>query len=281
MAYALMMMVADMNPVAVPANAAVASHSDLGTERDSNEDACGIHLDDAGSVLVVVADGVSGYEGGEIASRTAVDVTIAAYCESPPSWGPAKRIFRAVQRANIEIYDRTLVVPELRRMSCTVTAVLVHDGVAYGAHVGDSRLYLVRGGSIVQKTKDHTVTAERVRLGLLSAERAKSHPDRSTLTHSLGPELIAAIDRLSFPLEKDDALIICTDGLYNVIEDDELAAVGSHDEPTAACAELVNRANARGTPDNLTVAMIRCLAGAPASPSSTGWRSVLGQIFSR
>ncbi|MGD0639078.1 MAG: protein phosphatase 2C domain-containing protein, partial [Nitrososphaerales archaeon] len=95
------MMVADMDPVAVPAQVTVAALSDLGTERDNNEDACGLQVDDGGSVLVVVADGVSGYEGGEIASRTAVDVTLSAFADSPASWGPAKRIFRAVQRANI------------------------------------------------------------------------------------------------------------------------------------------------------------------------------------
>jgi protein phosphatase len=274
-------MVADMDPVAVPAQVTVAALSDLGTERDNNEDACGLQVDDGGSVLVVVADGVSGYEGGEIASRTAVDVTLSAFADSPASWGPAKRIFRAVQRANIEIYDRALVVPELRRMSCTITAVLVHDGVAYAAHVGDSRLYLFRGESVVQKTKDHTVTADRVRLGLLSAERAKSHPDRSTLTHSLGPELIAAIDRLNFPLAKDDVLLVCSDGLYNVLEDRELRAIVADLDASEACAELVRQANRRGTPDNLTAAVARVAVGAPEPSPAANWRSVLGQIFSR
>ena len=275
------MMVAEMDPVAVPAQVTFAALSDLGTERENNEDACGMHVDDIGSVLVVVADGVSGYEGGEIASRTAVDVTIAAYAESPASWGPAKRIFRAVQRANIEIYDRAQVVPELRRMSCTITAVLVHEGVAYGAHVGDSRLYLIRDESIVQKTKDHTVTADRVRLGLMSAERARSHPDRSTLTHSLGLELIAAIDRLNFPLAKDDVLLLCSDGLYNVLGDDEIRASVAELDAKDACAELVRKANQRGTPDNLTAAVLRVTSGAPVAPPGTNWRSVLGQIFNR
>jgi protein phosphatase len=275
------MMVADMDPVAVPAQVTVGALTDVGTERESNEDACGIHVEEAAGVLVVVADGVSGYEGGEIASRTAVDVTLSAFVESPASWGPAKRIFRAVQRANIEIYDRAQVVPELRRMSCTITAVLVHEGIAYGAHVGDSRLYLIREGSIVQKTKDHTVTADRVRLGLLSAERARSHPDRSTLTHSLGPELIAAIDRLSFPLAKDDVLLVCSDGLYNVLVDDEMRTCVGELEAKEACAELVQRANERGTPDNLTAAVLRVVTGAPEAPPGTNWRSVLGQIFSR
>jgi len=277
-----MMVAEDRNPVAVAAQVTVSVLSDVGTERDTNEDACGVHVEDAsGAVLVVVADGVSGYEGGEIASRMAVDVTVNAFAESPASWGPAKRIFRAVQRANIEIYDKAQVVPELRRMSCTITAVLVHDGVAYGAHVGDSRLYLIREEGIVQKTKDHTVTADRVRLGLMSAERARSHPDRSTLTHSLGPELIAAIDRLSFPLVTDDVLLMCSDGLYNVLGESEMKACIGESDAKEACAELVRQANERGTPDNLTAAVLRVVTGAPEAPAGTNWRSVLGQIFSR
>jgi serine/threonine protein phosphatase PrpC len=101
------------------------------------------------------------------------------------------------------------------------------------------------------------------------------------LTHSLGPELIAAIDRLNFPLAKDDALLVCSDGLYNVLEDRELrAGIGELDAPDA-CAELVRQANERGTPDNLTAAVLRVAVGAPEPSPAANWRSVLGQIFSR
>jgi protein phosphatase len=257
-----------------PEAARFAMLSDRGTQRPHNEDACGALAESESHVLVVVADGVSGLEGGEIASRTAVDVTLQAYRESPAAWGPAKRLYRAVQQANIDIHDRALVVTELRGMSTTLTAVVVDGSTAYCTHVGDSRLYLIRDGGIEQKTKDHTVAAEKRRMGLVSAERFKDHPERSTLTRSLGRELIAAVDRLSFPLASHDALVVCSDGVYNVLEDEELRDLVGHAEPRTACEAVVGAANARGTPDNLTAAVVRLGAVAPPVPP-TGWRKLI------
>jgi protein phosphatase len=255
----------------------LAALSHPGTARQTNEDACGTYMAGPTSALAVVADGVSGYEGGEVASQTAVDVTIRAFRESPPSWGAMKRLHRAVQQANIEIHDRALVVTELRRMSTTLTAALVQDGVLYAAHVGDSRLYLIRDGTAVQKTKDHTVAADRARIGL--GMRAKDHPDRWTLTRSLGTELIAAIDRITFPVVKGDLLMICTDGLYNVLEDGELHDQIAGKDAQSACGALIGAANARGTADNLTVAVLGITMGAPATPN--GWRNVLDRLLGR
>jgi len=253
----------------------VATRSDAGTERADNEDACVAYSEGRASVLVAVADGVSGEDGGEVASRIAVDVTSSAYQESPPSWGPAKRLYRAVQRANIEIHDKALVVPELRRMATTLTAIVIDGGLLHAAHVGDSRLYLIRGDDIVQKTKDHTVAGERKRLGL--AERGKGHPDRSTLTRSLGRELIAAVDRITFPLVGGDVLVVCSDGLYNVIDDHEVRDLVSGKDPEAACATLVECANARGTPDNLTAAVARVEGAPPEAPA--GLRGFLARLL--
>ena len=135
-------------PGAARADFDLALLSDPGTDRRGNEDACGHFIDGPQTVLFVVADGIGGYEGGEIASRMAVDITIDGYRESPPAWGAAKRLQRAVQRANIEIHNRALVVPELRRMGTTLTATVVEGGRLSAAHVGDCRLYLVRRGRI-------------------------------------------------------------------------------------------------------------------------------------
>src|SRR5579872_6157008 len=105
--------------------------SDRGTHRPDNEDSCGSHVETGTHVVVAVADGVSGGEGGEVASRTAIEVTLRAYRESTAEWGPAKRLYRAAQEANIEIHDRALVVTELRGMSTTLTAVAIDGGTAY------------------------------------------------------------------------------------------------------------------------------------------------------
>ncbi|SRR5258708_2750870 len=106
----------------------LATLSDVGSERANNEDCCGTWVDGAKSALLAVADGVGEYEGGELASQTAIEVTLKAYSESPASWGALKRLHRAVQQANIEIYDRAIVVPELRRMATTITAVVIDAG---------------------------------------------------------------------------------------------------------------------------------------------------------
>src|SRR5262249_32771163 len=159
-----------------------------------------------------------GAEGGEVASAKAVEVTLRAYQEQPAAVAAGKRLARAVQQANIEIHDMAMIVPELRGMATTLTALALDEGRLCIAHVGDTRLYHLRDGRLVQLTKDHTVAAERVRLGLLSPRRARHHPEHSTLTRSLGRELIVAIDRISTRVFRDDALLVCSDGLYNVLD---------------------------------------------------------------
>jgi protein phosphatase len=258
----------------------VAAVSDRGTSRPQNEDACGTYIESETCAVAIVADGVSGYEGGQIASQTAVEVTLRAFRESPHSWGPLKRIHRAAQQANIEIHDRALVVTELCRMSTTLTAVVVHEGILHAVHVGDSRLYLIRGREIIQKTKDHTVAADRARIGL--SKRPKGHVDRATLTRSLGKDLIAAIDRITFPLAKDDVLLICSDGLYNVLEDSELRDLIGGQDANGACDALIRAANERGTPDNLTAAVVQITHVATEPKiSAGGWRTVFDRLLNR
>jgi PPM family protein phosphatase len=233
----------------------IALRTDIGTKREENEDSCGHLVESADSVLFAVADGIGGYEGGEIASAMAVEITLKAYRESPVSWEPGKRLYRAVQRANIEIHDRALTVPELRRMGTTLTAAVVSNGILYAAHVGDSRLYLIRRGRISQITKDHTAVQERVRMGLMTATRARNHPDRSMLTRSIGQELIVSVDRITLGLEQDDRLLVCSDGLHGVLEDAELERALRGLSTKEACDHLIDLANQHGTADNLTAVL--------------------------
>jgi len=250
--------------------------SDAGAQRLQNEDACGSHETEAGVVLAV-ADGVSGEEGGEIASRTAVDETLRAYRESPTAWGPARRLYRAAQQANIEIFDRASVVTELRGMSTTLTAIAVEDGLVHAAHIGDSRLYLIRDGRIEQKTKDHTVAAARQRIGVLSAAKVKDHPLRSTLTRSLGRDLIAAIDRVTFPVQAGDTLLVCSDGLHNVLSDKQMRDLAAGRDAAEACKALIADANARGAPDNITVAIAQVMR-VRGGDRASGWRGLLARL---
>lgn len=255
--------------------------SDVGTNRRNNEDSCGHFIEGADSAVFAVADGVGGYEGGEIASRMAVDVTLEAYRESPVAWGAAKRLHRAAQRANIEIHDKALVVPELCRMATTLTAVAVEKGILSAVHVGDCRLHLIRNGQLTQISKDHTMVAERVRRGLMSAARAKTHPERSMLLRSLGHELIASIDQISMPLFHHDRLILCSDGLYNVLEPDQLEALTRDCDAETGCRKLVDEANRRGTADNVSCAIFKVTAPTGHTVATGGWRDRLSRLFRR
>jgi serine/threonine protein phosphatase PrpC len=259
----------------------VAALSDVGTGRDHNEDACGTAREGEACAVVVVADGVSLAAGGEVASEMAVEVLLRAFAEDAGKAPAGQRLYRAAQQANIEIYDRAVVVPELRGMSTTLTAVVVDRGELTAVHVGDSRLYHVRGGEIVQLTKDHTLAAEKVRMHLLSREKAREHPDRSVLTRSVGRELIVSRDRIARRVAQGDVLLVCSDGLHGVLADEDLARLLEGRAPAAACRALLDAANARGTPDNLSAAVLRVVGPTPEVASPDGLRGTIGRLLDR
>jgi PPM family protein phosphatase len=240
----------------------VAALTDTGPTRDHNEDCCGFRLDGPATALLVVADGVSSYAAGATASQMAVDVTLRAYAEQDRAVKSETRLARAVQQANIEIHDLALAVPELRGMATTLTAVMVMGGKLVAAHVGDSRLYLLRQGRLLQLSKDHTA-------------------GQSILTRCVGRELIAAIDRISRPLEQDDTLLLCTDGVYNVLTNNEMAALTTGFEPAAACRALIDGATARKTGDNITAGIIRMVGSTPDSPAKPGVGARLRRLIGR
>ncbi|HEY2526021.1 MAG TPA: protein phosphatase 2C domain-containing protein [Candidatus Binataceae bacterium] len=243
------------SPDSGPQSFDLAVLSDAGADRPDNQDACGYFIEEPRAAVFVVADGIGGYAGGEIASRMAVEVTLDAYRESPREWGAALRLHRAVQRANIEIHQRASAVSALRLMGTTLTAAAVENGRLCAAHVGDCRVYLARRGRIRQMTRDHTVVAERVRMGLMNAADARNHPERSMLSRSLGRELIVSVGRFSMPLLQGDRVLLCSDGLYNVLEERELRRLMRAGDAAAACKALIGAANARGSDDNVTAAV--------------------------
>jgi PPM family protein phosphatase len=255
--------------------------SDVGTSRPDNEDSCGHFIESPESVVFAVADGVGGYEGGEIASRMAVDITLEAYRESPPAWGAAKRLYRAITRSNIEIHDKALAVPELSRMATTMTAVAVEKGMLSAVHIGDCRLHLIRDRQISVVTKDHTMVADKVRMGMMTAARAKTHPERGMLLRSLGRELIASIDRIALPLLEHDRLILCSDGLYTVLDEKELESLTREVDSETACRRLIDKANKRGTSDNLTCAVFNMTSPTGHRATSGGWRDRIRGLFGR
>jgi len=240
----------------------LAALSDKGPAREQNEDRCGHDRGGPSSVVVVIADGVSSYPGGDTASQMAVDVTLAAWKEQDPSVKGSTRLARSAQRANIEIHDLALVVPELRGMATTLTAIAISDGMLVAAHVGDSRLYLVRGGKATQLTKDH-----------------RSSP--TVLTRCVGRDIIAAIDRLSRPLERGDVLVLCTDGLHGVVPAADIARLVCDAAPAEACRALVDAALARQSQDNITAAVVRVVGPTPPRPPASGVAGRLRRLMGR
>jgi PPM family protein phosphatase len=255
--------------------------SDVGTERDHNEDCCGSFAESPACAIVAVADGVSSFPAGEVASQMAIEAVLQDYREGVPTSPAGQRLYRAVQQANIAIYDRSIAVPELRGMATTLTAVALERGELTAVHVGDCRLYLLRGGAIEQLTKDHTVAAEKARFGLISKERARTHPDRSTLVRSVGRELIVSRDRITKRLLEGDTLILCSDGLYNVLEDKEMARLLADRDCATACRDLIAAANGRGTYDNATAAVVRLVGPTPGGDRPPGVVGTLRRFLGR
>jgi PPM family protein phosphatase len=235
----------------------VAALTDVGTQRPHNEDACAAWLETPDRAVLVVADGVSLAEAGEVASSMAVEVLLRAYREQPVTTAAGQRLYRAVQQANIEIYDRAVAVPELHGMATTLTAAVVDGDQLTVVHVGDSRLYLLREGQFEPLTKDHTVAAEKARFGIMSKERARNHPDKSVLTRCVGRELIVSRDRTGRPVQQGDVLLACSDGLHGVLDDSIMASLLEGRDAAAACRALIDRANEVGTPDNLSAVVLR------------------------
>ena len=238
----------------------LAALSDAGTERGHNEDHCGKYIKSKTCGLVAVADGMATMEGGELASQRAILALMRSFRELAPGLTQTQRLVRAARSANYEVYDMAVIVPQLRGMSTTLTAVSVTDGELTAAHVGNSRMYLLRDGYINQLSKDHTVAAE--------AAEATGYfvlKGSEVLTRSLGRELLVPIDLFELDLVQGDVVVLCTDGLTRVFEDLEIAEMVKGLDAATACRKLIDQANAIGTLDNVTAAVVRVIGETPGT----------------
>jgi len=239
-----------------------AAASDMGKVRKNNEDSCLLapELD-----LAIVADGMGGHNSGEVASSLAVKVTRDKY-ESmkltrmkPNPYNDkfsleANRLGFAVQLANEVIYEAGATGPENKGMGTTLSAALLNGSKLSIAHIGDSRIYLLRAGVMQQLTEDHSLVMEHVKKGLLTREQADVSPLQNILTRALGTQKAPAVDLVETELEEGDRLLFCTDGLFKAVKEDKLLEmIKTQPDDAKACAELVTTANANGGPDNITV----------------------------
>jgi PPM family protein phosphatase len=235
--------------------------TDVGRRRDKNEDA---FLVDPAMGLYAVADGMGGHAAGEIASKLAMEALEDSMRGSV--WSPgsadtddaARRLENAVQEANRRICDSIRIHDERRGMGTTLVALLAAGQKAVLAHVGDSRAYLVRGGSLVRLTSDHSWVNEQVKLGYLSDEDAQRHPMRNIVTRALGSRPEVATDRTVEDMLPGDIYLLCSDGLNSMLSDSEIQTlvVRHRGEPESACRALVAAANACGGEDNVTVVVV-------------------------
>jgi PPM family protein phosphatase len=244
--------------------AEVAGLTDVGCLRENNEDRLAYWepaTDEQFQVkgrLAIIADGMGGHEGGQEASRIAVETIEEVYANgavgNPRAW-----LLEGFQAAHQRIQEYAEKYPDLHGMGTTSTAMALIDHQLYFAHVGDSRLYLVRGSNISRLTHDHSYVSRLVENGVLRAEEAESHPQRHILTAALGAGASVTPDSPAEPaqLEPGDVLVLCTDGLWGLLTEAEIQSAVAGKTAAEICDTLVDTAKRRGGPDNITMQVLR------------------------
>jgi PPM family protein phosphatase len=240
-----------------------AAQTDVGMKRSHNEDS---YLVNAELGLLVVADGMGGHAGGETASRVAI-VTIEQevlearnrrpeafrQATSVESAGIAEVMRDALEGACSAVFHAAHATPGLEGMGTTATALLLHQGFGIAGHVGDSRLYMMRGGEIQQITEDHSLVQEQVKAGMLTPDEARSSRFKNIITRSIGFEEDVLVDVFGVELQTGDRFLLCSDGLSNLVEDYEMREMLRTCPLDDVPQRLIELANARGGDDNITV----------------------------
>jgi serine/threonine protein phosphatase PrpC len=224
--------------------------TDTGRQRRDNEDNAFVR-----APLFVVADGMGGAQAGEVASALAVE----EFAQALPTGGsPEERLSERIRKANRRIYERSRVEDEHAGMGTTLTAVYVEDDDLAVAHVGDSRAYIFRDSALVRLTQDHSLVEELVRQGKLTEEQAAEHPQRSIITRALGIEAEVEVDTWTYPVRAGDVVLLCSDGLTSMIDEDEIAGILSAEPSLGEAGDrLILAANQAGGRDNITVVLFR------------------------
>jgi protein phosphatase len=243
--------------------------TDVGRKRKGNEDSLYVNPEQN---LFVVADGMGGHAAGEVASRVAVDSINEFVCltggDEEITWPfgldetisyDGNRLKTAIRYANRKVLEATKERADYEGMATTVVAVLVDGKEANLAHVGDSRVYLIRDEEISQLTSDHSWVNEQVHSGVISADQARSHPLRNVVTRALGGKPDLQVDMTVHKLKHGDHLLLCSDGLTTMLKDDDIVRLvqDAGGDVKKAARDLVDGANAKGGEDNITVLLLR------------------------
>lgn len=224
-----------------------------GKERKDNQDSFSNYFHTHFS-LFVIADGMGGHNAGEVASKLASEEIQSYIINHKDMEFYDLLLKRAIEHANDVIYQESLSHEEYTNMGTTIVAILVHKEKMYLAHVGDSRCYLFRAGKMEQLTEDHSLVRDLISRGLLDPEEAVDHPDRNVITRALGTNAAVDVDLQVVDLEEGDRLILCSDGLTNMVSIEEMSEVLlKENSARLACELLVELANENGGQDNITI----------------------------
>jgi serine/threonine protein phosphatase PrpC len=235
----------------------VGNRTDVGRKRTHNEDYFG-YFKTSGEILAIVADGMGGHASGEIASRMAVEIINEIYSKERADKDGLEALKSAFQVANFTILQKSLEQEGLNGMGTTATALVLEDDQALVGHMGDSRAYLFRDATVSQLTKDHSLVERMVDQGLLNREEANRHPQRNVIYKTLGVNMDGEVDLLGpIPIRINDIFLLCSDGLTNLVTDQELLEIVTKESPQTACETLIQLANQRGGHDNITVQILK------------------------
>lgn len=242
----------------------LASLSDVGCLRPNNEDSYSYweafrreQFQQSGR-LAIVADGMGGHEGGQEASRIAVETVKKVYADGAGE-APRDRLIAGFHAAHQQILLYGHEHPLLQGMGTTCTAIALLEKTLYFAHIGDSRLYLFRDAKMHRLTQDHSYVGRLLEHGIIGAAEAAVHPHRNILLKALGvgEEIDPDSTAQPIPLQKDNVLLLCTDGLWSVVSEDEMRDLVASGSLAQACQALVDKAKEHGGPDNITVQLVR------------------------
>ena len=231
----------------------VFSATDIGRKRQVNQDFIFTSEGAVGNLpnLLVVADGMGGHNAGDFASRYGVSVLVESV-RKDRNFNPVKILRNAIEAANREVLSQARMDPSMAGMGTTMVACTVVGGYAYVANVGDSRLY-VSSSELTQITQDHSLIAEMVRLGELTPEEGRNHPDKNIITRAVGTAEEVRIDFFDIKLESGNRILMCSDGLTNMVDDERIFEILKGKEAETSAQELVDEANNNGGKDNIAV----------------------------
>ena len=254
--------------------------TDIGLKRQKNEDSClmcapknPVLIDERG-LFFSVADGMGGASAGEFASRMSLRAMHRAYYTGPRNSIP-QSLEEALEDANQQVFEEAEINPEYSGMGTTVSVVLIDGGWAYIAQVGDSRVYLLRERSgIHQITEDHSLVAEQVRNGVISEAEAENSSFKNLITRAVGIKAEVEVDLFAVRIQQGDTLLICSDGLCNMVTDAEIATCLSEGDLKLGTRKVVDMALANGGSDNITAVTVRVVDTPPRVPLQEGARDV-------